>query len=1014
MKIFSHLKPSLWLFAILLACGAWQTQAQTVSGKVVDGSNGDPLVGATVREDGTTNGASTDVDGNFTLRVSKSPTTLVISVVGFAEQRVTAAAGSPVSVTMEADAALSEVIVTALGIERQQKTLTYAAQKIDGGDIKEVRDANFVNTLSGKVAGLVVTQAAGGPGSAVRVVLRGNRSIQGNNSALFVVDGVPIDNSVGGGNVGSDFGGYNGSDGVNNLNPDDIESVNVLPGAAAAVLYGSRASNGVILITTKKGKAGRISVDVNSGYVAESPFLLPSLQNDFTQGNGGVSNTTSSGSWGGRGATFPDNIKQFFRTGNSFNNSFSVSGGSEKMTTYMSYTHNLNQGIIPNNDLTRHTFNLRIGNQLSKKLSTDAKITYINQGIDNKVRVGEESGIVQNLYKMPRSVSNESIQTYENANGMPQYWTTSSIYMNPYWTLNKVLNNEDRNRIIAMGVVKYEITPWLNIMGRATLDRYTDAVSRSFANNTLLFAQAGGSYQEGFYNAMERNLEAFITGNNKFGDNISLNYTVGTAVSRRKFTSTFTNANGLLVPNRFDLSFARQLSTFTDAPQREIQSAFATAQLGFKDYLFLDVSGRNDWASTLPPDANSYFYPSVGVNAILSEMLNMKGFLKVRAAWAQVGNDVPQNILFQTYSFQQGGTGGFVSRDNVQPIPDAKPEITTSLEFGADWRIPSNRFGIDLTWYKSNSVNQLLRLALAPGSGFAEQFINAGDIENSGIEIKVTGTPLKSRSGLNWETSLNFARNRNKIIELHPDIKVAFLSGGYGRSAGPVIQEGGSFGDMYGEGWKKDAQGRNLVDANGRPVGSGGGGTKVGNFNPNFIMGWSNTFSFKGISLNVLLDGRFGGTMTSGTEANLAFDGTAAYTTAFRDGGLVLNGVTATGEQNTKAINAESFWTTVSGGRYSWGEFFTYDATNVRIRELMLGYTIPLKSDKIKAVKISLVGRNLAFLYRGKAILDIPGMPERQMNFDPDINLSAGNFQGVEYGSLPSTRTIGVNLQLSF
>lgn len=1015
MKHFFQLRRLSWLVVLLLMGGfALNTQAQTITGKVTDGSNDEALVGATVREEGTTNGTSTDLDGNFTLRVSKSPTTLLISLVGYGDQRVTATAGTPVSVALGSGTALNEVIVTALGIERQQKTLTYAAQKVDGSAIKEVRDASFVNTLNGKVAGLVVTQAAGGPGSATRVILRGNRSIQGNNNALFVIDGVPVDNTVAGGNVGNDFGGYNGSDGANNINPDDIESINILPGPAASVLYGSRAANGVILITTKKGKAGRINVDVNSGYVSESPMLLPQFQNQFTQGNGGTSNTTSSGSWGGAGTTYADNVRQFFRTGNSFNNSFAVSGGSDKMTTYLSYTHNYNQGIVSNNDLTRHTVNLRIGNQLSKRLSTDAKLTFINQGIDNKIKVGEESGIVQNVYKMPRSVSNESIQTYQDADGNPTYWTTSSIYMNPYWTLNKVLNTEDRNRVIALGMAKYQLTSWLNVTGRVSLDRYTDKLVRSFADKTLLFAQAGGSYQEGYYNGFERNLEAFLNGDNKMGSALRLTYTLGTSVSRREFSTTFTNANGLLVPNRFDLSFARQLSTGTGLARREIQSVFATAQLGYKDYLFVDVSGRNDWASTLPADNNSYFYPAVGVNALLSEMFDMKGFLKARAAWAQVGNDVPQDILFQTYSFQQGGTGGFIQRDATQPIPNAKPEITTSLEFGLDWRLPSNRLGVDLTWYKSNSVNQLLRLALAPGSGFSEQFINAGNIQNSGIEVKLKTNPLRSRNGLNWESNVNFARNRNKVVSLDPNIKQAFLSGGYGRSAGPLVVEGGSFGDMYAEGWKKDAQGRYLVDANGRPVGSGAGGVKVGNFNPNFLLGWNNTLSFKGVSLNFLIDGRFGGVMTSGTDANLAFDGTADYTTAFRNGGLTLNGVTATGEQNSKSINAETFWTTVSGGRYSWGEFFTYDATNVRLRELALGYTIPLKSDKIRSAKVSLVGRNLAFLYRGKAIVDIPGMPARRMNFDPDINLSAGNFQGVEYGNLPSTRTIGVNLQLSF
>jgi TonB-linked SusC/RagA family outer membrane protein len=994
-----------------------------VTGKISD-AKGDALIGASVVEKGTTNGSVTDIDGNFSLTV-KSGATISVSMVGYESQDIPVGSQSTINVTLSEGVSLSEVVVTALGIERAQKTLTYAAQKIGGDKVNQVRDANFVNTLSGKAAGIVVTQAAGGPGSATRVVLRGNRSIQGNNNALFVIDGVPVDNTIAGGSVGNDFGGYQGSDGAANINPDDIESMSILKGAAASVLYGSRAANGVVLITTKKGKAGKISVDVNSGLVAESPSLLPALQNDYGQGNGGVSNTTASGSWGGKTTTYPNNIKDFFRTALSANNSIGITGGTDKMTTYFSYTNNKNQGIIPNNDLSRNTFTLRLSNQLSKRLSTDAKVTYVNQTINNKIKVGEESGIVQNIYKIPRSISNESIKEFEDPKtGDPKYWTSSSIYMNPYWTLNRTLNDEVRNRVTSLVSAKYEIMNGLNITGRASIDRYTDKITRKFYDKTLLFAQQGGHYTEGYYDVMERNLEAFLNGNHKLSSDLSLNYVLGTSVSRREFGQTFVDASGLLVPNKFDLSFASSRSTSTSNAKREIQSVFASAQFGYKDYLFLDITGRNDWASTLPKDNNSYFYPSVGLNAVISDMTTMPSwisFMKARASWTKVGNDLPQGILLQTYSFEQGGTGGFIRRDGTLPIPDAKPELTTSLEFGLDWRLFKNRLGIDLTWYKTNSVNQLLSLDLAAPSGFDRQYINAGNIQNTGIELTLNASPIRNAKGFNWDMAVNFAKNNPKVVELASDIKQAFLAGGYGRTAGPVVQEGGKYGDLYGEGWKRDAQGRFLVDANGKPIGSTanltglpGGQTLVGNYNPDFMLGWNNTFSYKNFTLGVLVDGRFGGVMVSGSEANFAFDGTASYTSAFRDGGLILDAVTATGEKNTKAINAETFWTTVSGGRYSYGEFFAYDATNIRIRELILGYTLPIKNNVIKTAKLSLVGRNLLFLYRGSAILDIAGMPKRKMNFDPDINLGAGNFQGIEYGNLPSTRTIGLNLQLGF
>jgi TonB-linked SusC/RagA family outer membrane protein len=1010
-----EMKRFYFTIALLLGMVSFALAQSTVSGKVTSNS-GDPLVGVNVLEKGTVNGAVTDLDGNFSLRV-QSGATLQVSFIGFETKEIAVGNQTVINITLAEGSTLGEVVVTALGIERAQKTLTYATQKIGGDKTNEVRDANFVNTLSGKVAGLTVTQAAGGPGSATRVVLRGNRSIQGNNNALFVIDGVPVDNTTAGGSVGNDFGGYNGSDGAANINPDDIESTTILKGAAAAVLYGSRAANGVILITTKKGKAGKINVNVNSGIVTESPTILPDLQNEYGQGNGGVSNTTSSGSWGGKATTYSDNISAFFRNATSINNSVGITGGTEKMQTYLSFTNVQNQGIIPNNDLKRNTITLRINNQISKRLSTDAKVTYTNQVINNKIKVGEESGIVMNLYKIPRSISDESIQSFEDESGNPKYWTSSSIYMNPYWTLNRTLNDENRNRITSLLAANYQLTDWLKITGRASLDRYTDRVTRSFYDKTLLFAQQGGSYQEGYYDVMERNLELFLNGYNKITKDLSVNYILGTSSSRREFSSTFASAQGLLVPNRFDLSFARNRATSSSSVKREIQSVFASAQIAFKDYFNIELTGRNDWASTLPIGSNSYFYPSVGANAILSEMFSLPdwvSFLKLRGSWTQVGNDVPQGILNQTYSFEQGGTGGFIRRDGTLPIPDAKPEITTSLEFGIDWRLFNGRIGLDLTYYKTNSVNQLLQLQLAAPSGFDRQYINAGNIQNTGIELTLNLAAIRKEKGLNWDIAVNFAKNDPKVVELHPDIKQAFLGGGYGRTAGPVVQEGGKFGDLYSEGWKRDAQGRFVVDANGKPVGSGSGGTLVGNYNPDFSLGFSNTFTLNRLTLNVLIDGRFGGVMASGTEANLAFDGTAAYTTDNRAGNWVLDAVTATGEKNTKAINAETFWTTVSGGRYSWGEFFTYDATNVRIRELALGYNFDIKSNFIRAAKLSLVGRNLFFLYRGNAILDIPGVPTRKLNFDPDINLGSGNYQGVEYGNLPSTRTLGLNLKLTF
>ncbi|TDB65097.1 SusC/RagA family TonB-linked outer membrane protein [Arundinibacter roseus] len=989
-------------------------QDRQISGQVRD-ENGTGMPGVNILLKGTNRGTNSDGSGNFSIGVPATASTLVFSSVGYETKEVAVSPSmSTVTVDLSPDVrSLNEVVVTALGIERSAKSLTYATQQISGKQLTDVRDANFVNTLSGKIAGVVITQGASGPGSATRVTLRGNRSIRGNNNALFVVDGVPIDNTVQG-QVGSDFGGINGSDGAANINPDDIESMNVLKGAAASALYGSRAANGVIMITTKKGKAGKVSADINSGVVVETPFLMPELQNTFGQGNGGTAGDRASGSWGAKGTTYPNNVSDFFRNAVSTNNSIGVAAGTENVQTYLSYTNNYNQGLLPNNDLTRHTLNLRINTQITKRLSTDAKITYTNQVINNKPRSGEESAVVMNLYKIPRSVDLNQYKNFQDENGVPTYWSTSSIYMNPYWTTNKTSDLEKRNRTILLGSAKYELTDWLNIQGRISYDRYDDRFNRSWADRTLLFAGPGGSYQDFTNDILERNMDVIISGNNTIGEDIAYTFNVGAGSTYKKFSQVGANANGLLVPNKFDLSFARALSQIAGFSEKELQYVFGTASFSFRDYLTVDMAARNDWSSTLPAP-HSYFYPSFGANFIISDALQVPewlSFAKVRGSWAQVGNDTDPYLLTQTYSFSQGGTGGFVSRDATQPAETLKPEISSSTEFGVDLRFFTGRLGLDVTYYNTNTVNQLLTLGLAPASGFSNQFINAGKINNKGIEVTLTGKPLKG-SALNWDMTLNFARNVNTIVELHPDVKIAFLAGGYGRTAGPVVAEGGSYGDMYAQRWKRDDQGRFVVDANGKPVATAS--EKIGNFNPDFTLGFNNSFSYKNFVASFLFDGRFGGTMTSGTEANLAFDGNAAYTLNNREGGWVLPAVTASGETNTKAINAETFWTTVSGGRYSWGEFFTYSTTNVRLREVSVGYSFKTPANFfIKNARLSFVARNLFFLYRGYATLDIPGVDKRKLPFDPDVNLGAGNFQGVEYGNLPSSRTVGLNLKLGF
>jgi TonB-linked SusC/RagA family outer membrane protein len=1024
------MKKHLFLFGMLLSCCSFGAFAQTSIRGTVTSSDGEPIIGANVIELGSNNGTVTDLDGNYLLKVGANAI-LEFTYTGYVSQKFTVGAQTIINVTLAEGVALSEVIVTALGISREKKSLTYAAQTIQGGQLTQVRDANFTNTLQGKVAGLVVTNASSGVGGATRVNLRGNRSIQSSNNALFVIDGVPVDNSTPG-QVGNDFGGYNGSDGVANINPDDIESISILKGAAASVLYGSRAANGVILITTKKGGAGAISVDVNSGAQFDAPLTLPYLQNDYGQGNGGAFGARASASWGpkmnnqavtdwtGKSQNMvpqPNNISDFFQLGSSFNNSVGIKGGTDKVQSYFSFTNNQAAGVVPGNTLDRNTVNLRISTNLSKKFSTDAKVTYVNQILNNKLRSGEESSEVMNLYKTPRSIRIEDMQNYESASGAPNYWTSSSIYMNPYWTINRTSADEERTRTTGLVSATYNINEDMKVLARVSLDQYTDRGENTFYNNTLLFAWPGGTFQKYFRQVQERNAELLLIGNKKINNNFKLSYTFGLADLARKSDFTQTSANGLLVPNKFDLGFARNLAVGTGFVERDLQSVFGSVQVSLKDYLYLDVTARNDWSSTLPAP-HSYFYPSLGLTAVLSDMVELPSFVsfaKFRGSYTRVGNDAAPYLLTQTYSFSQGGVGGFINRDGTQAIGDLKPELTTSLEFGFYGRFFDNRMGLDVTFYKTNSVNQLLSLPLAPASGFSNQYINAGDIENSGVELTLTGSPIK-KDDFSWDITLNYARNVNTIISLHPDIKQTFLSSGYGRTAGVLVKEGGAYGDLYADGWARTPTGQLIMDGAGKPVVSS---TQefLGNFNPKFSLGLNNAFSFGKMSVNVLIDARIGGVMTSGSDANIAFDGNAAYTTAYREGGWVIPGVTLSNNEytpNTTPINAETFWTTVSNGRYSWGQVFTYDATNVRIREAAVGYDFTVNNSFVKKAKLSIVARNLFFLAKGNAIIDIPGIPTRKMWFDPDVNLGAGNYQGVEYGTLPSARSIGLNLNLSF
>lgn len=1016
---------------------------ETIRGRVLDQQTGKPLAGVSVTIKGKKGGASTNDEGWFSLNIPSGGATLIISSVGYtAVEQVVEAGASNIVISLVPDQkGMNEVIVTALGIQRTAKSLTYSAQRVGGDQINEVRDASFANTLSGKVAGLTITPSANGPGGATRVLLRGNRSIQGTNNALIVVDGVAIDNQTISGEVKDDAGstnaGQNGSDGLSNINPDDIESMSILKGAAGAALYGSRAANGVIIITTKRGKQGKLSVNLNSGVSAESAFSIPKLQDQYSQGTNGAYTTNTGYSWGAKATgqsvtdwrgqtvplhTYPNNIRDFYRTAFSTNNAVGVTTGSDKVQTYLSYANNNAAGIVPNNRLMRNTFNARVGVNITDKLSADAKATYIVQNIYNKPGVGGDGLIAANVYSIPTSVNQQDLKAYKTTDitgvETPTFWTsTDPVIMNPYWTLNNTHHDENRSRLIGLLSLKYKFTDWLNIQGRVSSDAYNEFNTTTYANNTVNYArQPGGYYSEEYNYVSERNFDVLLNGNNSITRDLKVTYNIGSSLLDRGSRHRITAADGLAYNNKFDLTYGSTLKETVSTVKRQLQSVYGTAQFSYKDFLFLDLTARNDWSSTIP-EPYSYFYPSVGVSAILSDMIQMPSWVsmaRVRGSVTRVGNDADPYLLAQTYTYITGGFGGYIASNSVKMLPTLKPEITSAVEAGTEWRFWNDRLGVDLTYYKTNSKNQLLKVTTPASSGYSSMYMNAGNIQNSGIEVVLSAQPIKTRA-FSWNMTLNYALNKNKVISIAPGVPFLFLgSTDNVRTATPRVAEGGSYGDLYGYKWQRSSKGQYVVDSTGLPVYTSAI-SSVGNFNPNYTIGFSNSFTYKGWSLGFLVDGKFGGVIVSGTEAELAYMGTSSYTTKYRDNAsLVLSGVHADGSPNTTAIGAQALWQSVTQGNYAKAEFFTYDATNVRLRELTLGYEFKRLPSFLKAAKLSFVARNLLFLYRGKSVLDIPGIGKRKLGIDPEASFGNSNYQGVEYFNLPSTRSMGLNLKLSF
>ena len=1015
------------LLSMMVVSVLWVTaQNVTVTGKVTNATTKVPIEGISVQVKGQSAGTSTNFEGLFTLSAPAN-STIVLSGVGYGTTEMPLKGQTNIDVALSESAGqLEGVVVTALGQQRQKKSLGFATQQISGADLQVGRENNVANSLVGRAAGVVVNRNSSGPGSSSRIALRGERSLQGNNQPLIVIDGVPTLDNVPRSNTG-EFNGNDGTDPLGNLNPDDIESINILRGPNAAALYGARANNGVLVITTKKGRKQKgIGVTYTNNTSWEKALYEVEMQNQYAQGVNtyGAADENSWGpkitgqsvtNWAGQAYTAaPQNhVNEFLGTGLNTNNNVSFNGGGEKSQIRFSYNNLYATGIVPNNSQLRNSFTVRSTSDFGR-LNLDAKLNYINQVIKNRPQGGEEA---QNPYsdvlRMPTTVRNSDLKNYINTStAIPTqnfFAPNSAIIGNPYWMANKIKPREERNRIIGSAALRYKVSDKINVTGRVGLDRFNDDDNRKvYAGTPTPFTSnsASGTYSISKFFAEELNLELFADYNTAIGKDLKLNALLGTAVRKNRSEIVTTNAGGLDLPDLFAMNNGRAVTAGNFYSQQEIQSVFGSAQLGYKDAIFVDVTGRNDWASTLPSSNRSYFYPSVSLSGVVSELVKLPTwwtFAKLRTSFAFVGKEASPYDYIQTLQASQGVTGTILRNRSDLVNPNLKPEQTRSFEVGAELRFLKNRLSLDVTYYKTNSFNQILRLPLPVSSGFNNKIVNAGELQNTGLELLLNAGVVRSKN-FRWDVALNFSTFRNKVIELDPALKTVFL--GSTRIADVVAIEGNRFGDMYTNGFLRDATGLVQIGVNGLPTRTGRN-VNVGNVFPDWTGGINNTIAYGDFSFDFLIDGRFGGVVASHTQAVLGGLGKLPETVQGRDNNnFIVPGVLAgTKTPNNIAINPRTYWQFVGGRGNPVGEVWVYDATNIRLRQATLNYKLPAKlftKSFIQGVNVSLYGRNLFFLKN-----DAP--------FDPEVSLNSGvGGQGIDFYSLPTTSSFGFNVNVNF
>ncbi len=1009
-------------------------QQVNINGTVVDAS-GVPLAGANVIEKGTTNGTQCDFDGKFSIEIADKNAILVISFIGFTTQEIVVAGKTTLSVIMTEDAAsLDEVVVTALGVLSKKKSLGYSVKKIGGDDVSGAAEDNLVKSLAGKVAGLQITPAASGIGGSSRVILRGNSSLGGNNQPLYVVDGVPIDNtgfgsaSTGGTGVAAERRDY--GSGISDINPNDIESVSILKGPNAAALYGNRAANGVILVTTKKGKFKKglgISYSMNAVVSDILESTLPQFQNEYGQGSGGAFANDARNNWGPKfdGSSFtypsgiestyqaqPNNIKDFFKTGLEVTNNFAIQGGNEKANVRFSYSNFNGDGITPSTELNKNTFNLRTGLKLSEKLSIDSKVTYFNQkGQARPTLAWSDANPMVGLYRTSR---NSVLQDYKDASletGVDFKATEpyrGSNDLNPFVIQNRLTNKDSRNRFTAFAKATYAFNDKFSAFVRVGTDVISQSIEQivpfggTFRNN--------GSRSDQRTDLTETNADLLLMYNNKLSENFGLNFNVGGSYrfnDNKLLTKSGENFN---IPTS---TLYSNLATVRAGQSTNLRSSlyslYFSGTLDYQEKVYLNVTGRNDWDSQLYTFSGtssdySFFYPSVSLSFVGNDILGIEdsvlSFSKLRLSWAEVGSGGSKN---DQIFFNLSGTAGYnglisVSQSNIFDDPNLKPETTKSFEAGLELKFFNNRLYTDITYYSGSTFDQIINAPVDASTGFQFKRTNIGEVSNKGFEVFIGGRPIQS-DDFSWDTSVNFSKNES-VLESFIEGADSFVFTSRENFA-VKTKVGGNYGDIWGSDFTYNADGKLIVDSNGLPIASSEE-KLLGNYTPNFIGGFSNTFKYKNLSLDVLVDFRVGGESYDWTQRELAgIFGSLDVTLEGREG-MVLDAVTEAGTANTAEISAEGYWSSLQGITSA----HLKDLTNVRLRQVSLAYSFPskaLENTFIDRASISLVGRNLLFFSK------------KAEGVDPEASVSVSNQgQGYFYYNLPSTKRIGVSLNVSF